>query len=73
MLVWHIRKGHFGEVQLDGFNLVALGGFEGNLWAGAKATMGFFIDETANEQQRQALKAILPGKLRDGRPGSPQR
>lgn len=62
MLVWHIRKGHFGEVQLDGFNLVALGGFEGNLWAGAKATMGFFIDETANEQQRQALKAIFAGE-----------
>jgi hypothetical protein len=42
MLVWHIRQGHFGDVRLDGFNLLALGGFEGNLWAGAKAQMGLF-------------------------------
>jgi hypothetical protein len=34
MLVWHIRQGHFGDVRLDGFNLPALSGFEGNLWGG---------------------------------------
>jgi hypothetical protein len=56
MLVWHVREGHFGDVRLDDLNLVALGGFEGNLWAGAKATMGLFIDEKANPQQRQALQ-----------------
>ena len=39
MLVWHIRQGHFGNVQLDGFNLLALAAFEGNLWAGAKARL----------------------------------
>ena len=59
MLVWHIRQGRFGDVQLDGFNLLALGGFEGNLWAGAKAKLGLFIDERADERQRQALQTIF--------------
>ena len=49
-------------MQLDGFNLVALGEFEGNLWTGeAKPTMGMFIDEKANEQQREALQMIFGG------------
>ena len=34
LLAWHVREGHFGDVRLDGFNLLALGAFEGNLWAG---------------------------------------
>lgn len=58
MLVWHVREGHFGDVPLDGFNLLVLGGFEGNLWAGAEATLGLFIDERADERQRQALQTI---------------
>jgi hypothetical protein len=62
MLVWHIREGRFGDVQLDGFNLLALGAFEGNLWAGAKARMGLFIDERADERQRQALQTIFAGQ-----------
>jgi hypothetical protein len=62
MLVWHIREGNFGDVGLDGFNLLALAGFEGNLWAGAKARMGLFIDEKADERQRQALQSIFAGE-----------
>jgi len=62
MLVWHIRQGHFGDVRLDGFNLLALAAFEGNLWAGAKARMGLFIDEKADEPQRQPLQTIFGGQ-----------
>jgi hypothetical protein len=63
MLAWHVREGHYGEVRLDGFSLVALGEFEGNIWAGeAKPSMGFFIDERANEQQRAALQMIFGGQ-----------
>src|SRR5436190_738560 len=62
MLVWHIREGRFGDIRLDGFNLLALGAFEGNLWAGAKAKMGLFIDERADERQRQALQTIFGGQ-----------
>ena len=31
MLAWHIRKGRFGEVKLDGFNLLGLGAFFASL------------------------------------------
>ena len=53
----------YGDVRLDGFNLVALAAFEGNIWAGeAKVTMGLFIDETADERQREALQMIFGGQ-----------
>jgi hypothetical protein len=49
-------------VRLDGLNVVAVGSFEGNLWTGeAKPSMGFFIDERADERQREALQAIFGG------------
>ena len=60
LLAWHVREGSYGDVRLDGFTLVALGMFEGNIWAGeAKVTMGLFIDETADERQREALQVIF--------------
>ena len=65
LLAWHVREGDFGEVRLDGFNLLALGAFEGNIWAGeAKVRMGLFIDERADERQREALQISSGGRLR---------
>ena len=34
ILAWHIRTGTYGDVRLDGLNVVALGEFEGNIWEG---------------------------------------
>jgi hypothetical protein len=63
MLAWHVRKGRYGDVRLDGFNLLALAAFEGNLWAGeGKARMGLFIDERADQRQRDALQMIFGGE-----------
>jgi hypothetical protein len=63
LLAWHVREGNFGDVRLDGLNLIALGAFEGNIWAGeAKVTMGLFIDENADEGQREALQLIFGGQ-----------
>src|SRR5262245_37805267 len=63
VLVWHIREGYYGDVPLAGLNLLAVGAFEGNIWAGeAKPAMGFFIDVRANERQRQALQVIFGGQ-----------
>ena len=63
MLAWHVREGRYGDVRLDGLTVLALGAFEGNLWAGeAKARMGMFIDERADEGQRQALQTIFAGE-----------
>ena len=63
MLAWHIREGHYGEVGLEGLNLVALAAFEGNIWSGeAKLRMGLFIDERADEPQRQVLQTVFSGQ-----------
>jgi hypothetical protein len=64
ILAYHIREGHYGDVRLDGLNLVAIGTFEGNLWAGeAKGLkLGFFVDERADERQREAILTIFSGQ-----------
>jgi hypothetical protein len=63
MLAWHVREGHYGDVRLDGLNLLALAAFEGNVWAGeAKVRMGLFIDERADARQREALQTIFAGR-----------
>jgi hypothetical protein len=63
VLAWHINRGTFGEVKLDGLNVLALGAFTGNLWDGkTKATMGIYMDERADLQQRDALQTIFGGR-----------
>jgi hypothetical protein len=64
ILAWHIREGNFGDVTLDDLSIVAVGSFEGNIWTGEakNSAMGFFIDERADEDQRQALQTIWGGE-----------
>src|SRR5262245_12711077 len=63
LLAWKINEGSFGDVSLDGLNVAAVGTFEGNIWAGeAKPKMGFFIDERADDSQRQAIQTIFGGQ-----------
>src|SRR4026208_796383 len=63
ILAYHIRQGHYGDVPLDGLNLVGVGHFVGNIWGGeTKATMGFFMDQRASEPQRAALQLIWGGR-----------
>lgn len=50
-------------MALGGLNFVALGTIEGNVWAGeTKVALGLFIDERADERQRQALLTIFGGQ-----------
>ena len=63
VLTYHIKKGQYGEVPLDGLNVLVIGYFKGNIWAGeTKFDGAFFFDERANEKQREALKMIFTGK-----------
>jgi hypothetical protein len=40
-----------------------MGYFKGNIWAGdTKFDCAFFVDERADERQREALKMIFTGK-----------
>jgi hypothetical protein len=63
ILAWHIREGNYGDTRLDDLNIVGLGAFEGNLWTGeAKAAMGLFVDERADEAQREAINVVFGGQ-----------
>src|SRR6266516_6473121 len=69
ILAWHIRSGRYGDVPLDGLNVMAVGAFTGNLWVDdVKAIMGLFMDERANERQREAMQMIFSGQA-GGWPG----
>ena len=65
ILAWHIREGNYGDVSLDGLNIVMVGSFEGNLWTGEaeNSAAGFFLDERADERQREALQTIFGGQV----------
>ena len=70
ILVWHIRHGSYGDVRLDSLNILAVGAFTGNIWEGkTKASMAMFIDERADERQREALQMIFSGRV-GGWPGT---
>lgn len=67
VLAYHIKKGIYGQTQLDGLNVLALSYFRGNFWAGeTKAIISIFFDEKVNNQeQREALHMIFSGKAGD--------
>ena len=63
ILAWHVRDGNYGDTPLEGLNVVALGAFDGNIWAGEPiAKMGIYIDERADEPQREALQIVFGGQ-----------
>lgn len=62
VLAYHVREGSYGDVRLDRLNVLALATFEGNIWAGAKATMALFFDERADDRQLQALQMVFGGR-----------
>ena len=63
VLAYHIKNGYYGKTLLDGLNLLALSYFKGNIWAGnTKANIASFVDERADQQQRDALQKIFTGK-----------
>lgn len=63
VLAYHINNGNYGATPLDDLNVLAIGYFKGNIWSGqTKASGGFFIDERADEKQREALQMIFTGR-----------
>ena len=56
VLFWHIRNGHYGDINLDGLSFVRVGRWEGDLWASkVKGSAGIFIDDRADERQPRIL------------------
>ncbi len=61
MVAWHIDKGHYGDVKLDGLNMVNTYGWPGAVHEG-DGELQSIIDERASPAQREALAAILQGE-----------
>jgi hypothetical protein len=59
-LVFHIDKGTYDKVSLDGLNVAVIAHTPGPMGAG-KWKLAAYIDERANEQQTAALGAIFSG------------
>jgi len=63
VLFWHVQRGHYGDVNLDGLSFLRVGRWEGDLWGGkVKGTAGLFIDERADDRQAEALPLIIGGR-----------
>jgi hypothetical protein len=58
--VGRIKRGHFGDVKLDGLCWALTYAWPGAIYEG-NGEMQAIIDERADEQQRQALLTILTG------------
>ncbi len=64
---WHIREGQYDDVRMDGLNVVGVIQFEGNAWTAETVETGIvhaglFLDERADEQQREALQLVFSGQ-----------
>jgi hypothetical protein len=64
VIAFHVRDGSYGDVKLDGLNVVAISEFEGNIWDPDVRTKGdgLIMDESADGAQREALQTIFSGQ-----------
>ncbi len=53
VLAYHIKKGNYGNTSLDGLNVLAMGYFKGNIWAGIRNSLGPFslMNELINSKE----------------------
>lgn len=64
VLFWHIREGHFGDLDLSDLCVAQIGSFEGNLWDyNASGRAGRIIDERASDAQAAAISEIYGGNV----------
>jgi len=58
---FHITRGKYGDVSLDGLSAVVASKSPGNFWKG-NWTAALYLDEKANPKQRLALETLFLGK-----------
>ena len=61
MVFWRIisEEGNYGDISLDGLNVLVIGAFKGNIWAGdglTKVNMAIFFDDKADEQAERSSR-----------------
>jgi hypothetical protein len=63
VLAYYVKNGEYGTIPLSGPNVLAIGDFKGNIWAGnTKVNFAMYLDERASEEQRDALNMIFTGE-----------
>jgi hypothetical protein len=58
---WHIEKGHYEGIQLDGLNAVAVFVAPANMFTGPKMKVAFYLDKNASQEQTDVLSKIFSG------------
>jgi hypothetical protein len=61
LVAWHIDKGQYGDVKLDGLNVALAVNAPGNM-VETKWKVAAYFDDKASAQQNEALHAIFGGK-----------
>jgi len=61
IVAWHVRNGHYGDIPLDGLDLVAAWSWPAAIHDG-DGTAAYFVSEHATPEQREAVAEILTGR-----------
>src|SRR6202007_3236540 len=61
LIAWHIDRGQFGEIGLDGLNAVLAIHSPGHMLEG-KWKVALYVDERADQDQQNALTQIFSGQ-----------
>ena len=61
LLAWHIDQGRFGQIDLDGLNAVLAVHSPGHMME-VKWKVALYVEERANQNQRDALTQIFSGQ-----------
>jgi hypothetical protein len=59
-LAFHVDRGHYGAIALDGLNTIVMARSPGTMSAG-NWTAAVYLDERADKRQREALQTIFTG------------
>jgi Protein of unknown function (DUF1326) len=71
VLFWHIERGHYGGVSLDGLSFVRVSRWEGDLWAGkaAQRVYSLMIERMSGRPKR--FRSFSGDVREDSPPNSP--
>lgn len=61
VIAWHIDKGAFGKISLDGMNVVLMAHSPGHMLQ-SKWKVALYLDERASAEQQQAMGGIFSGQ-----------
>lgn len=61
VVAWHVERGSYSNVKLDGLNVVMAGHWPGKMIDGG-GSVALYLDEKGSEEQREALAQIFSGQ-----------